>query len=121
MAKISGQDGFKILLVAIGLLGLASVVFKYVKFGSEFDVSQIGQITGDNLLWMWVIAIFVIWFLVYVMGKAESGFNLKTLATIAILGFILVTVAVMLDGMYDFGIADVLAKVGIKLQSVVNP
>jgi len=104
MAKISGADALKILLVAIGILFVAAKVISYTGFGENFDISQIGQITQGNFIWQLLIGLVLIYFLVWVFGKAEGGMNVKTFGTIILLVGILYIVVYTLDRTFDIGL-----------------
>ena len=82
MAKLSGTDYFKVLLVAVAVLFIASKVISYTGIGETFDISQIGQIAQGNFIWQLLIGMTLIYFLVWVFGKTEGGINVKTFGSI---------------------------------------
>jgi len=104
MAKLSGTDYFKVLLVAVAVLFIASKVISYTGIGETFDISQIGQIAQGNFIWQLLIGMTLIYFLVWVFGKTEGGINVKTFGSIVLLMFILYIVVYVLDRTFKIGV-----------------
>lgn len=121
MGKLSGADVFKILIVAIAILFIGAKIISYTGFGANFDVSKIGMIAQGNFIWQLVIGLALVYFLVWVFGKAEGGMNVKTFGTIILMVFILYIVVYVLDRTFGIGLGIPWAFGADWIGSVITP
>lgn len=119
MAKMSGQDALKILVIAFGVLIIIAYIVPLVWVGGKFQISGLQQITASAFIWKVILGMLLLYFAVFLLGKSETIWSAKTFFMVAILSVILYIVAYTLDKAFNLGLNLPFELFAIKAQSIM--